>query len=89
MNHMNKAPATNQATLVRASARHLHIAPRKMRLVTNLVKGMNAADAVVQLQHTNKKAAPMLIKLIQSAIAKQSSFRIFEQTEDRRQSSKC
>ncbi len=57
------------ATLVKASARHLHIAPRKMRLVTNLVKGMNAADAVVQLRHANKKAAPMLIKLIESALA--------------------
>lgn len=40
-----------------------------MRLVTNMVKGMNALDAVVQLQHTEKKASGMLIKLIQSAIA--------------------
>jgi large subunit ribosomal protein L22 len=55
--------------LVSAHARDLHIAPRKMRLVTNLVKNMNALDAMVQLQHANKKAAPMLIKLIQSAIA--------------------
>lgn len=63
------ADKTQSATLVRASARHIHIAPRKMRLVTNLVKGMNAMDAVVQLQHANKKASPMLIKLIESAIA--------------------
>lgn len=60
---------TEQPKLVIASARQLHIAPRKMRLVTNLVKGMNALDALVQLQHANKKAAPMLIKLLQSAIA--------------------
>lgn len=67
---MTKASATNQSpTLVRASARDLHIAPRKMRLVTNLVNGMNAMDAIVQLQHAEKKASPMLIKLIQSAIA--------------------
>ncbi len=68
---MAKASATTTPStqLVRASARGLHIAPRKMRLVTNLVKGMNAADAVVQLRHTNKKAAPLLIKVIQSAIA--------------------
>jgi large subunit ribosomal protein L22 len=57
------------AVLVRAHARDLHIAPRKMRLVTNLVKNMNALDAIVQLQHTEKKASPMLIKLIQSAVA--------------------
>ena len=65
----NKTATTEQPKLVIASARQLHIAPRKMRLVTNLVKGMNALDALVQLQHANKKAAPMLIKLIQSAIA--------------------
>lgn len=60
---------TTESKLVFASANDLHIAPRKMRLVTNLVKGMNAIDALTQLQHANKKAAPMLIKLIQSAIA--------------------
>jgi len=67
---MAKAPATTESgKLVTAHARDLHIAPRKMRLVTNLVKNMNALDAMVQLQHTNKKASPMLIKLIQSAVA--------------------
>jgi large subunit ribosomal protein L22 len=67
---MAKTTATTEsAKLVKASARHLHIAPRKMRLVTNLVNGMNAMDALVQLQHANKKASPMLIKLLQSAIA--------------------
>ncbi len=55
--------------LVMASANDLHISPRKMRLVTNLVKGMNAMDAIVQLQHAEKKASPILIKLIQSAVA--------------------
>ena len=67
---MAKALATTESRkLVTASARHLHIAPRKMRLVTNLVKNMYALDALVQLQHANKKAAPMVIKLIKSAIA--------------------
>lgn len=70
IHNMAKEPATTKsATLVRASARHVHIAPRKMRLVTNMVQGMNALDAMTQLQHANKKAAPILIKLIQSAIA--------------------
>ncbi len=65
----NKASTTESGKLVTAHARDLHIAPRKMRLVTNLVKNMNALDALVQLQHTDKKASPMLIKLIQSAVA--------------------
>ena len=60
---------TETPVLVKAYANDLHIAPRKMRLVTNMVKGMNALDAMTQLQHANKKASPMLIKLIQSAIA--------------------
>lgn len=62
-------PKTESVQLVKASANALHIAPRKMRLVTNLVKNSYALDAIVQLQHANKKAAPMLIKLIKSAIA--------------------
>jgi len=62
-------PKTESAQLVTASANALHVAPRKMRLVTNLVKNTYALDAIVQLQHANKKAAPMVIKLIRSAIA--------------------
>ena len=55
--------------LVRAHARSLRIAPRKMRLITNLVKNMRLNDAMTQLQFTNKKAAVMLQKLLQSAAA--------------------
>lgn len=59
----------NTPKLVTAFAKDLHIAPRKVRLVTNLVKGMNVVDAMVELQHTTKKAAPMVLKLIKSAVA--------------------
>ncbi len=55
--------------LVTAKARNLHISPRKMRLVTNLVKNMRVSDAVAQLKFTNKKGAPMVIKLLMSAVA--------------------
>ncbi len=55
--------------LVRAHARSLRIAPRKMRLVTNLVKDMRYGDAMTQLSFTNKKGAKMLQKLLQSAAA--------------------
>lgn len=68
---MAKASAekNQSALLVRASARDLRIAPRKIRLVTNMVKNMNVGQAVVQLEHTYKKGAPMLIKLLKSAAA--------------------
>ncbi len=60
-------PAPKQ--LVRAHARSLRIAPRKMRLVTNLVKDMRLNEAMTQLSFTNKKGAVMLQKLLQSAAA--------------------
>jgi large subunit ribosomal protein L22 len=64
-----KVEQANNHTLVRASARSLHISPRKMRLVTNLVKGLRASEAVSQLSFTNKKGAKYLSRLIQSAVA--------------------
>ena len=67
---MTKKPEQqNNAKLVTASGRYLRISPRKMRLVTNLVKNLPVADALTQLQFTNKKAAEFLIKLLQSAVA--------------------
>jgi len=54
---------------VKAFARNLHIAPRKMRLVTNLIKNMHVGDALARLQFAEKKAAPIVIKLLKSAIA--------------------
>ena len=66
---MSEVKAKPNKQLVVASARHLRIAPRKMSLVTNMVKGMHALSAIQQLEHTNKKASLMLIKLLKSAIA--------------------
>jgi large subunit ribosomal protein L22 len=66
---VDKTEQQNSKPLVRAHARNLRISPRKMRLVTNLVKNMRVNDALVQLQFTNKKAAGMVSKLLQSALA--------------------
>lgn len=55
--------------LVTASANGLRLSPRKMRLVTNLVKGMRAVDAVNQLRFVNKKGADYMSRLIRSAVA--------------------
>ncbi|HAG27690.1 TPA: 50S ribosomal protein L22 [Patescibacteria group bacterium] len=64
-----KVAQPNNKPQVRAHARNLRISPRKIRLVTNLVKNMRVADALVQLQFTNKKAAGMVSKLLRSAVA--------------------
>lgn len=65
----DKSVQQNSKLEVRAHARNLRISPRKLRLVTNSVKNMRATDALVQLQFTNKKAAEMVSKVIQSAMA--------------------
>jgi large subunit ribosomal protein L22 len=44
-------------------------APRKARLVTGLIAGRSAQDAVDVLTFTNKRAASMIIKVLKSAIA--------------------
>lgn len=52
-----------------AYARNLRISPRKMRLVTNMVKNMWAVDALTQLHFTNKKASKYVYDVIKSAMA--------------------
>lgn len=70
LNYMaEKTVQENKKPLVKAFARNLRISPRKLRLVTNMVKEMRVGDALVQLQFTNKKGAEMVTKLLQSAVA--------------------
>ena len=52
-----------------ATLNGLRLAPRKVSLVASLVRGRNVADASVILQHTPKRAAKPLEKLIASAKA--------------------
>lgn len=51
-----------------ATLRHAHIAPRKARLVADVVRGKRVEDALGILRFTPKKAAGILRKLIQSAL---------------------
>ncbi len=54
---------------VRAYAKNVDQAPRKVSLVASLVRGRSVADAIVILNHTPKRAARPLIKVIESAQA--------------------
>jgi large subunit ribosomal protein L22 len=54
---------------VRAHLRHLQLAPRKVRVVIDVVRGLSAQQAVDQLEHLRKEAARPVRKLIQSAMA--------------------
>ncbi len=53
----------------RASANFQKISPRKARLVINLVRGRDAAEALQLLDFTPKAGAPFVKKLIASAVA--------------------
>lgn len=53
----------------KAVLKNLRIAPRKVRLVVNLVKGKPVQYALDLLKMTNKRAAPVVYKMIQSAVA--------------------
>jgi large subunit ribosomal protein L22 len=44
-------------------------APRKVRLVANLVRGKSVADALLELNNRAKRAAPVFAKLINSGVA--------------------
>ena len=54
---------------VRAYAKGVEQAPRKVGLVAGLVRGRTVADALVILEHVPKRAALPVIKTIESAKA--------------------
>ncbi|MBN1255691.1 MAG: 50S ribosomal protein L22 [Deltaproteobacteria bacterium] len=54
---------------VTAKARYVRISPRKVRLVTELVKGKKVEEALSILAFTQKACAKTVTKLINSAVA--------------------
>tara|TARA_A100001037_G_C14650065_1_gene414109 strand:+ start:17 stop:355 length:339 start_codon:yes stop_codon:yes gene_type:complete len=53
----------------RSYLKGIKIAPRKVRLVVDLVRGKAVQDALDILKYMNNRSAPQLAKLIQSAVA--------------------
>jgi large subunit ribosomal protein L22 len=54
---------------VRAQLKSLRISPRKVRLVSGSIKGLNATNAAFQLEHIIKRSSRPMLKLLNSAIA--------------------
>jgi large subunit ribosomal protein L22 len=52
-----------------ASLHYLRVAPRKVRLVADHVRGMQVGDALAMLKYTPQAAAKHLAKLLRSAVA--------------------
>jgi len=55
--------------VARAKLRHLRIAPRKVRLVADLIRGKHVEEALNILQFTQKGSSRPLAKLVKSAVA--------------------
>ena len=53
----------------KAIGRFTRLAPRKARVIATLVRGKNVADALNMLKFTRKSAAPIVGKLVESALA--------------------
>ena len=54
---------------VKATAKYIRIAPRKVRIVMNLVRGKSVTDALAILKFTPKVGADAVEKVLRSAIA--------------------
>ena len=58
-----------EITSAKAMARTVRVSPRKTRLVLDLIRGKNVADAIAILKFTSNKAARIVEKTLNSAIA--------------------
>ncbi len=64
-----KAPRASPVSGPHASLRFLRVAPRKVRLVADEVRGLKVGDALAILKYTPQAAAEPLSKLLRSAVA--------------------
>ena len=60
----------------RARLRYLRMAPRKVRLVGTVLKGLPIVEAEAQLIHHRRRAARPLLKLLRSALENAKSQRL-------------
>jgi large subunit ribosomal protein L22 len=54
---------------MKAKARFSRIAPRKARMIADLVRGRDVAEAIQMLQFTQKSGARIMRQLLDSAVA--------------------
>ena len=52
-----------------ASAKYVRVAPRKVQIVLDLIRGKRVDDALAIVMYTPKAASPVVEKLLNSAIA--------------------
>lgn len=60
---------TEQVLSAKATAKTVRTSPRKARIVIDLIRGKNVAEAISILKFTPNKAAGLIEKVLMSAIA--------------------
>lgn len=53
----------------KAHAKYIRMSPRKVKVVLDLIRGKNVGEAMAILKHTPRAAAPVVMKLLKSAMA--------------------
>ena len=64
-----KKKETNEISEVFAKARYIHVSPRKVRLVIDQIRNLDAETALNKLRFINKAATQPVYKLLKSGIA--------------------
>ena len=52
-----------------ARAKYVRVAPRKVRLIMDMVRGKDVSEALSTLSMVKKSASPVLAKVVRSAVA--------------------
>lgn len=66
---MAAAATTEEELVVRAKARYLRTAPRKVRVVADQIRGLEVEEAIALLTFSPRGASVPLLKLVNSAAA--------------------
>jgi large subunit ribosomal protein L22 len=61
--------AHDKPSLAKAEARYMRVSAQKARLVVDMIRGRQAGDAINILGAVNKRIAPVVEKILRSAIA--------------------
>jgi large subunit ribosomal protein L22 len=67
--HGPPRPSEVKRMVSKASARFAKVAPRKARVIANLVRGKHVGEAIQLLQFTPKGAAAVVKQILDSAVA--------------------
>ena len=69
MKTKTEARKANADKRPQAHAKYIRISPRKVKIVIDLIRGKSAEEAQAILTYTPKAAAPVVLKVLNSAIA--------------------